>query len=36
VERAIDILEFNVKDGHLDGELVRIFREARIWEAGTA
>jgi HD-GYP domain-containing protein (c-di-GMP phosphodiesterase class II) len=32
VERAIDILEFSVKDGHLDGELVRIFREARVWE----
>ena len=32
VERAIDILEFSVKDGHLDAELVRIFREARVWE----
>ncbi len=32
VERAIDILEFSVKDGHLDPELVRIFKEARIWE----
>jgi HD-GYP domain-containing protein (c-di-GMP phosphodiesterase class II) len=32
IERAIDILEFSVKDGHLDQELVRIFREARIWE----
>ncbi len=32
VERALDILEFGVKDGHLDVELVRIFREARIWE----
>lgn len=32
VERALDILEFSVKDGHLDPELVRIFREARIWE----
>jgi HD-GYP domain-containing protein (c-di-GMP phosphodiesterase class II) len=31
LERALDILEFNVKDGHLDGELVRIFREARVW-----
>ena len=32
LERAIDILEFGVKDQHLDPELVRIFREARIWE----
>ena len=32
IERAIDILEYNVKDGHLDAELFRIFREARVWE----
>jgi HD-GYP domain-containing protein (c-di-GMP phosphodiesterase class II) len=32
VEKAIDILEFGVKDQHLDPELVRIFREARVWE----
>ena len=32
VERAIDILEFGVKDQHLDPELVRIFREAKVWE----
>jgi HD-GYP domain-containing protein (c-di-GMP phosphodiesterase class II) len=32
IERAIDILEYSVRDGHLDGELVRIFREARVWE----
>jgi HD-GYP domain-containing protein (c-di-GMP phosphodiesterase class II) len=32
VERALDILKFGVKDGHLDGELVRIFYDARIWE----
>jgi HD-GYP domain-containing protein (c-di-GMP phosphodiesterase class II) len=31
-ERAIDILDYSVKDGHLDGELVRIFKEARVWE----
>jgi HD-GYP domain-containing protein (c-di-GMP phosphodiesterase class II) len=30
-ERALDILDHNVKDGHLDLELVRIFKEARIW-----
>jgi HD-GYP domain-containing protein (c-di-GMP phosphodiesterase class II) len=32
IERAIDILEYSVRDGHLDAELVRIFREARVWE----
>jgi HD-GYP domain-containing protein (c-di-GMP phosphodiesterase class II) len=32
VERAVDILDYSVKDGHLDGDLVRIFRDARIWE----
>ena len=32
VERALDILDFSVKDGHVDGELVRIFRTARVWE----
>lgn len=32
VERAIDILDYSVKDGHLDPELVRIFKEARVWE----
>ena len=35
VERAIDILEYGVKDQHLDPELVRIFREARVWERAT-
>jgi HD-GYP domain-containing protein (c-di-GMP phosphodiesterase class II) len=32
LERALDILNFGVKDGHLDAELVRIFHEARVWE----
>jgi len=32
LERALDILEYGVKDQHLDGELVRIFRDARVWE----
>jgi HD-GYP domain-containing protein (c-di-GMP phosphodiesterase class II) len=32
VERALDILEYSVKDGHLDTDLVRIFKEARVWE----
>lgn len=31
-EKAIEILDFGVKDQHLDPELVRIFREARVWE----
>ena len=32
VERALDILDYSVKDGHLDGDLVRLFKEARVWE----
>jgi HD-GYP domain-containing protein (c-di-GMP phosphodiesterase class II) len=32
VARAVDILEYGVRDGHLDGDLVRIFTEARTWE----
>jgi HD-GYP domain-containing protein (c-di-GMP phosphodiesterase class II) len=32
VARAIDILDLGVRDGHLDGDLVRIFKEARIWD----
>ena len=32
VEKALDILHFGVKDEHLAADLVRIFREARIWE----
>jgi HD-GYP domain-containing protein (c-di-GMP phosphodiesterase class II) len=32
VERALDILDYSVKDGHLDSDLVRIFKEARVWE----
>lgn len=32
LERAIDILDYNVKDGHLDTELVRIFKDARVWD----
>jgi hypothetical protein len=33
VEKALDILGFEVKDGHVDGELVRIFTEARVWDS---
>ena len=32
VEKALDILGFEVKDKHVDGELVRIFTEAKVWE----
>ena len=32
VERAIDIINFGVRDGHVDAELVRMFRDARVWE----
>jgi HD-GYP domain-containing protein (c-di-GMP phosphodiesterase class II) len=31
-ERALDILAAEVKDGHLDAELVRIFRESEIYK----
>ncbi len=32
VDRALDILGYEVKDGALDSELVRLFVEARVWE----
>ncbi len=32
VEKALEILGFEVKDNHVDGELVRIFTEAKVWE----
>jgi HD-GYP domain-containing protein (c-di-GMP phosphodiesterase class II) len=32
VDKALDILGFEVKDKHLDGDLVKIFYEARVWE----
>ena len=31
-ERALAILGFEVKDGHVDGELVRIFTEAEVFK----
>ena len=31
-ERALAILGFEVKDGHVDGELVRIFAEAEVFK----
>lgn len=32
LQKALDILSYEVRDGHLDGDLVRIFSEARVWE----
>jgi hypothetical protein len=32
VEKALHILSLEVKDNHIDPELVRIFTEARVWE----
>jgi HD-GYP domain-containing protein (c-di-GMP phosphodiesterase class II) len=32
VDKALDILGYEVKDKHLDGDLVKIFCEARVWE----
>jgi len=32
VQKALDILGFEVKDNHVDGELVRICTEANVWE----
>jgi response regulator RpfG family c-di-GMP phosphodiesterase len=31
VERALSILDLEVKEGHIDGELVRIFIEAQVY-----
>jgi HD-GYP domain-containing protein (c-di-GMP phosphodiesterase class II) len=32
LERALDILDYSVRDAHLDSDLVRIFKDARVWE----
>jgi HD-GYP domain-containing protein (c-di-GMP phosphodiesterase class II) len=32
VDKALDILGFEVRDKHLDGDLVKVFCEARVWE----
>jgi len=32
IDRAISILGFEVKDGHVDGELLRIFIESECWK----
>jgi HD-GYP domain-containing protein (c-di-GMP phosphodiesterase class II) len=31
-DKALDILGLEVKDGHLDAELVRLFVDSRAWE----
>jgi HD-GYP domain-containing protein (c-di-GMP phosphodiesterase class II) len=31
LEKALDILGFEVRDNHIDGDLVKIFVEARVW-----
>jgi len=31
--RALDILAMEVKQGHIDGELVRIFADGRCWDS---
>ena len=32
VDRALDILSYEVKDNHLDGDLVAIFQRAHLWD----
>jgi hypothetical protein len=32
IERALDILGLEVKDGHVDRELVQLFIEAKAWD----
>ena len=32
IDKALDILALEVKDKHIDGDLVRIFCESRVWE----
>lgn len=33
LEKALDILHLEVRDEHIDADLVRIFMEARVWSA---
>ncbi|MEZ4306732.1 MAG: HD domain-containing phosphohydrolase [Polyangiaceae bacterium] len=35
LEKALDILGFEVKDQHLDADLVKIFVEAKVWSGMT-
>ncbi len=32
VEKALDIIRFEVKDGKCDPELFRIFVDAKVWQ----
>jgi HD-GYP domain-containing protein (c-di-GMP phosphodiesterase class II) len=32
LDRALDILSLEVKDQHIDGDLLGIFVDARVWE----
>jgi HD-GYP domain-containing protein (c-di-GMP phosphodiesterase class II) len=32
VERALEILEFSVKDGELDSDLFKLFKAAKVYE----
>jgi len=36
LERALQILDFEVKDRHIDGELVRLFKEREVYRAISA
>ncbi len=31
IERALDILGYEVKDGHIDADLLRVFVESKVW-----
>lgn len=31
--KALEILDFEVRDGHLDADLVKLFREAKVYDA---
>jgi HD-GYP domain-containing protein (c-di-GMP phosphodiesterase class II) len=33
LDKALDILGYEVKDQHIDGDLVRIFVEAKVWSS---
>ncbi|MGJ4788922.1 HD domain-containing phosphohydrolase [Leptospira koniambonensis] len=32
VDRALDILEMEAKENHLDGDLLKVFVESKVWE----
>ena len=33
IDKALDILNFSVKDGHVDADLVKIFAGGKLWSA---